>query len=376
MICICVNDFPKEIASSDIFASYMQSNPASLKGAVIIGNNALSDFQKAIDTKRKIFFLADFRTMRKCLPLVESHLNENVESHTLVIQEGERFKNINTCILLWKQLQSLNAGRNDLFVNVGGGVVCDIGGFIAATFKRGMAFINIPTSLMAMTDAGLGGKTGVDIDFIKNQIGVFAEPEAIYIYPPFLHTLDQRQYINGYAEVVKHALIADKNFWNEIITTKPDTISGAFLEKSISIKNAVTKEDFTESGKRKVLNFGHTFGHAFETFSLKHDKHPLLHGEAVAMGIVCESYLSTQKTGLSNEALKSIKDYIFRYFDKYNLPLTAIDELLDYIKQDKKNDVNGISLSLLAEIGNCSYNIYCSEEEIVTAFNVYHDLKN
>ena len=343
---------------------------------ITIGDEALEALQDFLTSRNRIFFLADFRTLRKCLPLVESLLPPEKEVHTLVIQEGERFKNINTCLLLWKQLQQLEAKRNDLFVNVGGGVVCDMGAFVASTFKRGMDFINVPTSLMAMCDAAIGGKSGIDLENIKNQVGLFTDPSAIYIYPGFLKSLDRRQLINGFAEIIKHALIADVSLWKDINKlADPADLTTEILFRSVKVKTDVVTADFNEKGKRKILNFGHTIGHALESYSMKHDQHPIMHGEAVALGIICEVYISTQQNGLPNSVMEDVFKYIFKYYLKYTFSLSAIPELIQLIRQDKKNQDGRFSLSLLKEIGTCDYDVFCTESEIVTALNVYHDLK-
>ena len=304
---------------------------------VYAGEDVLSLLQKEISLYKRVFFLADFRTLRKCLPYIENLIEEGIECHSLVIQEGERFKNLNTCTLLWKQLQQLNAHRDDLMVNVGGGVVCDIGAFVATTFKRGMDFIQVPTSLMAMADAAIGGKSGVDLENVKNQVGLFSSPNSIYIYPPFLETLDQRQLLNGSAEIIKHSLIRDASLWKEILAGKKVPSSPEFIFRSAEMKCEVVNADFQEKGLRKILNFGHTIGHAIESWSLIHDLHPVLHGEAIAMGIICESWISTQVSGLKSEEFNDIKDYILKFFPKYNLPLSSVRQLIDLMRNDKKN---------------------------------------
>lgn len=342
---------------------------------VYAGEEVLSLLQKEIALYKRVFFLADFRTLRKCLPYIENLIEEGIECHSLVIQEGERFKNLNTCTLLWKQLQQLNAHRDDLMVNVGGGVVCDIGAFVATTFKRGMDFIQVPTSLMAMADAAIGGKSGVDLENVKNQVGLFSSPNSIYIYPPFLETLDQRQVLNGSAEIIKHALIRDASLWKELTAGKKVPSTPEFIYRSAEMKCEVVNADFQEKGLRKILNFGHTIGHAIESWSLMHDLHPVLHGEAIAMGMICESWISTQVSGLKPDEFNDIKDYILKYFPKYNLPLSSIRQLIDLMRNDKKNTGDKISFSLLNEIGTCSYNHFIEEDVIITALNVYSDLK-
>ena len=343
---------------------------------ITIGDDALEALQNFLSSRNRLFFLADFRTLRKCLPLIESVLPPEKEVHTLVIQEGERFKNINTCLLLWKQLQQLEAKRNDLFINVGGGVVCDMGAFVASTFKRGMDFINVPTSLMAMCDAAIGGKSGIDLENIKNQVGLFTDPQSIYIYPGFLKSLDRRQLINGFAEIIKHALIADILLWKEISKLNdPADLTADIIFRSVKVKTDIVDGDFKENGQRKILNFGHTIGHALESYSMIHDQHPIMHGEAVALGMICEVYLSTQKNGLANSVMEEVFKYIFKYYSKYSFSVSAIPELIKLIRQDKKNSDGRMSLSLLSETGKCDYDVFCSEDDIVTALNVYHDLK-
>ncbi len=347
----------------------------SHKTPVFAGEDVLTHLQEKFNSYRRIFLLADFRTLRKCLPLVEALVGEETECHTLVIQEGERFKNMNTCMLLWKQLQQLHAHREDLLVNIGGGVVCDIGAFVGSTFKRGMPFIQVPTSLMAMADAAIGGKSGVDLEMVKNQIGIFSSPEAIYIYPPFLETLDPRQVLNGSAEIIKHALIHDADLWKKIKKENTVPSTEEYIYRSAELKAGVIEADFKETGLRRILNFGHTIGHAIETYSLKHDNHPLLHGEALAMGIICESWLSMHLNNLSSDAFNEIKDYIFRFYTKYNLPPSSLNELLALMKHDKKNIDDRFNISLLTDIGSCSFDNYCQEDDLVTALNVYYDLK-
>jgi 3-dehydroquinate synthase len=348
----------------------------SHKTPVYAGGDVLDHLTENLNKYRRIFFLADFRTLRKCLPLVETLMGEEKECHTLVIQEGERFKNINTCMLLWKQLQQLHARRDDLLVNVGGGVVCDIGAFVGSTFKRGIPFIQVPTSLMAMADAAIGGKSGVDLEMIKNQVGTFSHPQSIYIYPPFIETLDQRQVMNGCAEIIKHALINDVKLWNDIIKEDAAPSSEEYILRSAELKAAIIGFDFEESGNRRILNFGHTIGHALESYSLRHDSHPLLHGEALAMGLICEAWLSMHLNGLSSSDFEKIKKYILKFYPKYTLRSSAIQEVIALTLHDKKNDDDRINVSLLKEIGVCTYNNYCSPDDIMTALNVYYDLKN
>lgn len=322
----------------------------------------------------KVFVLVDENTEKFCLPALTKYL---FDIKLIRIQSGEQHKNISTAQQIWDELQSQHADRNSVLINLGGGVVGDIGGFCAATFKRGMDFINVPTTLLAMVDSSIGGKTGIDYNGVKNAIGVITQPKAIYINPDLLNSLPNDELMNGFAEIIKHGLILDKSYWEKIVKTGFDDrakISG-LINGSIKLKLDVVKKDPHEVSYRKVLNFGHTIGHAIESYSLQHDKKPLKHGEAVAIGMICEAYLSKVMLDLSNKELRQIGEFISQYFPKYSLRTILSPELIAVMRQDKKNEhEDSINFTLLRKIGKGSINHVCSESQIAAALNYYDGL--
>ena len=267
----------------------------------------------------KIFVLVDSNTKSFCLPLFLSHFHQNKKPIILEIPEGEINKNIETCLKLWNNLSEKGADRNSLLINLGGGVVTDLGGFVASTFKRGIDFINIPTTLLSMVDASVGGKNGVDLGMLKNQIGIIKNPELVLIETEFLKTLPKNQITSGYAEMLKHGLIHSNKYWNSIKIFNELNINEIeeLLWESVLIKYEVITEDPYEKGIRKTLNYGHTLGHAIETFSLS-NKHfePLLHGDSIAIGMILASYLSAKLNNLPTETLNDITSHILMKFSK------------------------------------------------------------
>ena len=346
-----------------------------LDTTVYIGDESLQELKTQLASLKRIFILVDVNTLKKCLPTLEKFLPEQIELHTLAISPGEQSKTINTATLLWKQLMQLNVTRNDMLINLGGGVVSDIGAFVAASYKRGISFINIPTTLMAMADAAIGGKAGIDFEGVKNQIGIFAHPQSVFIYPPFLQTLETRQLKNGFPEIIKHGLIHQNKLWQDLQTFSFNEIPPEqVITDAVKIKIDIVSKDPVEKSIRKTLNFGHTIGHAIESLSLAHDRNPLLHGEAVAAGMICEAWLSNQKTGLAQKDLKAICDLMMQHFPKYIIPANGYEEVLKFVHHDKKNTPDNIQFSLLREIGECKYNVNCSEQDILAALKFYADL--
>ena len=309
--------------------------------SIWLGENSLSKLD--ISGYSKVAILVDENTKRDCLP----KLPQLEDSIIIEIKSGEEHKNINTCNFIWKQLTAHHFDRNSLLVNLGGGVIGDMGGFCASTYKRGIDFIQIPTTLLAVVDASVGGKLGVDFNGLKNQIGLFNNPESVLIFPEFLETLPENQLKSGYAEVVKHALISDNNLWEKIISVPFNEMNwGEIIETSINIKNKIVLSDPYEKGERKKLNFGHTFGHAVESYYLEKGT-PILHGEAVLMGILLEVEISL----VSQEQNNEIKNYILSNF---SLPFTPKkSDLLPFLMNDKKNKVGKVNFSLLTNIGSC-----------------------
>src|SRR5699024_190826 len=241
----------------------------------------------------QIIVLTDENTKRDCLPIFHLKLSEKIEYKHICIPAGEEYKNLSTCNKIWQALSEAGADRESLLINLGGGVICDLGGFVAATYMRGIRWINIPTTLLSMVDASVGGKTGVDFNGLKNLIGIVRNPDIVGVDSTFLKTLSLRELRSGLAEMLKHALLTDLKYWNELkqIDFKTFTSITSYIYQSITIKKSIVSQDRYESGIRKQLNFGHTVGHAIETFFL-HKNTPILHGEAVAAGIIIELYIS------------------------------------------------------------------------------------
>ena len=320
----------------------------------------------------KIFFLVDEQTEKHCLPLLISQL-QITEYDLIEITSGEINKTIDFCIGIWRMLIDFGADRNSLLINVGGGVITDIGGFAASTFKRGIDFVQIPTTLLSQVDASVGGKTGIDMDNLKNIIGTFAQPNAVFIDTFFLRTLPKRQAISGFAEMLKHGLIADRTYFNLLKEASPETIDPELIYHSITIKNEVVKQDPEEKGLRKILNFGHTVGHAIESYSLKNDPTPLTHGEAIAIGMVCEAFLSVEKTELTAAELVEIMETFSRFYEKYTIKEASVLALIELMKSDKKNNSGKINCSLLTQIGHCTIDIFCNEEELCRSLSFYQN---
>ncbi|HEY1023645.1 MAG TPA: 3-dehydroquinate synthase [Sphingobacteriaceae bacterium] len=321
----------------------------------------------------KIFILVDTNTEKHCLPLLQPFL-DGISYDIIEVDPGEENKNIDFCIGVWKMLLDFGADRNSLMINLGGGVVTDMGGFAAATFKRGIDFVHIPTTLLSQVDASIGGKTGIDLDQVKNIIGTFTQPKAVFIAHELLKTLDNRQLVSGFAEMLKHGLIYDPAYFRHIQHMTSGEITPEAIYRSVGIKNEVVTTDPHEKGLRKILNFGHTIGHAVETLSLQKDADPLLHGEAIAVGMICEAYLSHESNGLSAEDLHEITRTIRRNFPDYPLHQLQDPDLIAVMKNDKKNEQQRIGFALLNRIGCCDFNKFATEAEIAGSLNYYRSL--
>ena len=329
------------------------------------------------ETYSKIFVLVDENTNEHCLPYFLSNLPTEIEIEIIEIEAGEENKNMYTCIDLWHTLIDLEADRKSILLNLGGGVITDIGGFVASTFKRGIDFINIPTTLLAMVDASVGGKNGVDLGNLKNQIGVINEPTSVVILSKFLETLPSNQMRSGLAEMLKHGLIYDKLYWdklknlNDLNTDDLDIL----IKQSIEIKNKIVSQDLKENGIRKALNFGHTLGHAIESYFLEsEDKKQLLHGEAIAIGMILESHISYQSNFISKDDYAEIKYIITDVFEKIAFNDSDIQKILDLLIFDKKNEFGNIQFTLLNKIGESKINQTVDKSLILLAFEDY--LKN
>ncbi|MCK0157857.1 3-dehydroquinate synthase [Cellulophaga sp. F20128] len=320
----------------------------------------------------KVFILVDENTHQNCLPSFMAQISGDYDFEIIEIEEGEINKNIETCTQVWYALSELDADRKSLIINLGGGVVTDLGGFVASTYKRGIAFINVPTTLLSMVDASVGGKTGVDLGSIKNQVGVINQPEMVLIISSFLQTLESRQMQSGFAEMLKHGLIRDKKYWNELNLVSDLTNLDAFIYDSVLLKNEVVIQDPTEQNLRKILNFGHTLGHAIESYFLESKTHnTLLHGEAIAVGMVLEGFLSNKLTGLADTQLENIKTTFINRYGKVSFNDEDITNILSLLKFDKKNSHGNINFVLLKTIGECQIDVIVSEDLLRESFAYY-----
>jgi len=345
---------------------------------VYISEDLTEDIEKLIKTfpKDKVFILADEGSYKNCFPKL-SKVKGLSKERLFVIPQGDDNKNAQTTLKVWHFLSHSGADRKSLLINLGGGMPCDLGGFAASTFKRGIEFINIPTTLLAQVDASIGGKTGINFEGLKNQIGVFNQASAVLIDTSFFETLSRENMVSGFAEMIKHSLIYSKESWEklrEFGIYNPDMeVLRELVANSIMIKNHFVENDPTEQYLRKALNFGHTYGHAFESFAMKAGN-PVLHGYAVAYGMICELYLSHLRLGFPMTDVIDISNYLKQVFGIYKIHTADYEELFQWMVHDKKNEDNRINFTLLDEIGQLQVNINASKEEVLSAFDFYSDL--
>ena len=336
---------------------------------VIITNNLNEDLSNILSNidYDKLFLLVDNNTEKQCLPLLSNNIRSN--ANIIVIEAGEDKKNIETIVSIWNQLDSMDAKRNSIFINLGGGVISDLGGFAASCYKRGIKYINIPTTLLAQVDASSGGKTGFNFNSYKNNIGLFSQPENVLISTDFLKTLSQKNILSGYGEMIKHGLINNGNYLENLLTFNFNNIDykqlSLLISTSVKIKVNIVLQDPEEKNIRKILNFGHTIGHAIESFALKNNLN-IYHGEAVALGIICELYLSTQKINFPIEKYEQISSRIKEIYPTFNTE-NCINELIETMLHDKKNIDSRINFSLLKDVGEYSIDNFCEREEIIKA---------
>ena len=347
-----------------------------MKQRVIISRHLKTELAKAIAECEhdRIFVLVDETTNKLCWSLVKDYLCLK-DAQTIVIGATDRRKNLDTLVHVWESLQQGKATRHSLLINLGGGMVTDLGGFAASTYKRGINFINVPTTLLAMVDASVGGKTGINFGGLKNEIGIFNDAEFVLLDTNWLRTLDEENIRSGYAEMLKHGLIADETMWAELINfnlAQPNLRQLApMLNKSVRIKERIVAEDPHEKGIRKALNLGHTFGHAFESWAMK--RQPVLHGYAVAFGLIAELYLATTRTDFPTERMRQTVNFIRAYYG--SLPITCNDypELIELMHHDKKNRGNEINVTLLGGIGDIRIDQTITEEDIKEALDFFRE---
>jgi 3-dehydroquinate synthase len=330
-----------------------------------------ADIRELFDTKgySKLVLVVDTNTARYCYPKLDE-----LPTHDLIqLPEGEEHKNLETCISIWQQMTNLSLDRHALVVVLGGGVLGDMVGFCAATYKRGVDFVLIPTTLLSLVDASVGGKLGVDFDHYKNHIGVFKQPVVTLLCSQFLSTLSKAELKSGYAEVIKHTLISDRGWWDRIRSTPFDQLPWEeLIRHSVVFKATVTVEDPYEKGLRKILNTGHTIGHAVETYFIGSGKR-ILHGEAIAIGLIAEAWLAQRNGNLSEEELGQIANYIRSVYPALVITREQAVSIAALAMQDKKNKGGKILCVFLEGIGRASWDHPIREEQIVEALSFYND---
>ena len=346
------------------------------KQKIIISKDLCQSLTQAIDEVKHdlLFVLCDETTERLCLPVISDF--ECVRGAQLItIPATDTHKTLESLSHVWSELQRMGATRHSLMVNLGGGMVTDLGGFAASTFKRGIPYINIPTTLLSMVDASVGGKTGINFLGLKNEIGVFNNAKSVILDTEFLKTLDTENMLSGYAEMLKHGLINDAKMLGELLSfdiEHPDLEQlKRMVAESVAVKQRIVTEDPTEKGIRKALNLGHTAGHAFESFALKHN--PVLHGYAVAWGLIVELYLSAIKTGFPTDKMRQTVRFILDHYGKMNITCDDYPTLLELMTHDKKNIAGIINFTLLGGVGDILIDQTATKEEIYEAFDFYRE---
>ena len=342
---------------------------------VVISNNLRETLSKIVGecTHDRLFVLVDETTKECCWPVVEGF--DCMQEATLItIGATDVHKNLDSLSHVWSEMQHNGATRHSLMVNLGGGMVTDLGGFAASTFKRGIQYVNVPTTLLSMVDASVGGKTGINFGGLKNEIGVFNNARCVILDTTFLQTLDEENILSGYAEMLKHGLISNEDMWAELLNLEfnvqhPEFV--AALEKSVAVKQRIVTEDPTEKGIRKALNLGHTAGHAFESLAL--ERKPVLHGYAVAWGLVVELYLCCIKTGFPQNKMRQTVNFIKENYGRMAITCDDYPLLLELMHHDKKNMGNDINFTLLGGIGDIRINQTATEEEIKEALDFYRE---
>lgn len=343
---------------------------------VIISTNLESEIAEALAECEhdKIFVLTDETTLVKCWPVVKNYFSLK-DAKVITIGATDMHKDLDTMVHVWKSLGEGGASRHSCLINLGGGMVTDLGGFAAATFKRGINFINIPTTLLSMVDASVGGKTGINFGGLKNEIGVFCDSKFVILSTQFLQTLDAENICSGYAEMLKHGLISDERMWAELVSfdlAQPDLKQlQRMVGESVAVKERIVVQDPHEHDIRKALNLGHTFGHAFESWALK--RKPVLHGYAVAYGLIPELWLSVVKTGFPTEKMRQTVNFIKENYGSLPITCDDYDELIELMRHDKKNQDGIINFTLLGGIGDIRINQSATIDEIKEAFDFFRE---
>ena len=342
---------------------------------IVFSQHIASELRKIVQMYPlgKVFLLTDQIAGSFCLPLIQPIMDE-FTIRFIAIPSGEVNKNIQSVGLVWDFLSKNGADRKSLLINIGGGMLTDLGGFAASTFKRGLDFVNIPTTLLAQVDASIGGKTGFNFNGLKNEIGVFMEPNSVIINTQFLKTIDHENFLSGYAEMLKHGLIKSREHWNELLIFDIENINYDSLQEiithSVAIKEWHVLNDLTEQNIRKALNFGHTIGHAFESYAMKTGR-PIFHGYAVVYGMIAELYLSLKQCGLGIAELDYISSWLISKYGKFKIQENEFEALYQLMTHDKKNEGKRINFTLIPEIGKVEINVDCPKELIFDALEYY-----
>ena len=344
---------------------------------VIICKNLQSELQNFLQSVKydKLFVLTDSNTLELCLPMLKE-VPQLQGAPVITVEAGDTNKNIEQVTAIWMRLCNEGASRNSLLLNVGGGMITDMGGFVAATFKRGIHSVNVPTTLMASVDAAVGGKTGINFNGLKNEIGSFYPPLCVLIDSSFLKTLDRDNLLSGYAEMVKHALISNMETYHAILSFDLDrvdyTLLNQMVAQSVAVKERIVEEDPKEMGIRKALNLGHTVGHAYESLSFRKGR-PVLHGHAVAAGLVSELYLSYKKCGFPMENLSQVVYYLKKYYPPFFFNCDDYEALYELMTNNKKNEGGIINFTLLSQVGEVQINQSVTKEKVLESFDFYRE---
>ena len=341
---------------------------------VFVGLDSISRLNQFVSNLKpsKIFILVDSNTKIYCLPILFKHNPDLINCHIIDVGLGESIKSISNFKLVCKTLISQHIDRNSLILNLGGGVICDFGGFVSSVLKRGIHFINVPTSLMSQVDASIGGKVGLNLGDYKNQIGLFSNPNSVIIYTPFLSSLPQEHILSAHSEIFKYALIYDAYLWKKISVMGLLDISqlNTIIHKCVEIKTTIIQLDYHDFNDRRKLNFGHSIGHAIESVFLNQNK-PISHGFALSIGIICETYISYLRCGLSKNILNSVVEVIFNIFPSIFLDPKEDDLILEYIKYDKKNSQGLLNFTLIKDIGVALVNFPVFEQDVLLSLDFY-----
>lgn len=343
---------------------------------VIISEDLRESLGKAVGecAHDRLLVLVDETTQKCCLPVISDYEYMR-QAQVITIGATDANKTLDSLTQVWRDMQRIGATRHSLMINLGGGMITDLGGFAASTFKRGISYINIPTTLLSMVDASVGGKTGINFGGLKNEIGVFNNARCVILDTTFLNTMDHENILSGYAEMLKHGLISNEGMWAELLTfdiNRPDyKILNRMVADSVAVKQRIVTEDPIEKGIRKALNLGHTAGHAFESLAL--ERKPILHGYTVAYGLVAELYLCCIKTGFPQDKMRQTVSFIKEHYGRMAITCDDYPHLLQLMHHDKKNQGNDINFTLLSDIGNILINQTATEEEIKEALDFYRE---